>query len=422
MVAATGVTLNRLTCRARCGLRNRRDGSARYFSEGLITVATQDFKIRPIDSKADRKKFVELPFRLYANDPNWVPPLKGEALGLVTPAKNGWFSHAKAQLFLAERDGTVVGRVSAHIDTLALEMPGNQGFGPGCGQFGLLEAENQQIATALIDTAEGWLREQGMNRVLGPISMSIWEEPGLLIEGYDHPPTIMMGHAKPEYRGWIESAGYHPVKQLLCYDLDIRNEFPPIVQRIIKSGEKNPRIVVREVDKSKFDQEAAIILAILNDAWSDNWGFVPLTPPEIKDVGVKLKPIVFNDLIRIAELDGRPVAFMITLPDLNEAITPFKGNLFPFNVFKLLWWLRKPKVKTMRVPLMGVVKELQASRMASQLAFMMIEYIRRTSVANYGATRSEIGWILDDNQGMRSIAETINCKINKVYQVYEKTL
>ena len=194
------------------------------------------------------------------------------------------------------------------------------------------------------------------------------------------------------------------------------------MKRIIQSGERNPRIVVREVDKSKFKEEAAIILAILNDAWSDNWGFVPLTEPEIDDVGVKLKPIVFNDLIRIAELDGKPVAFMITLPDLNEAIAPLKGNLLPFGWAKLLLWLRRPKVRTMRVPLMGVVKELQSSRMASQLAFMMIEYIRRAAVTRYGASRGEIGWILDDNQGMRSIAETIESHVNKVYQVYEKAL
>jgi GNAT superfamily N-acetyltransferase len=383
---------------------------------------SQTVTVRPITTKADKKAFVNLPFRLYAEDPAWVPPLKDESMGLITPGKNPFFEHAEAQLFLAERDGEVVGRISASIDHAWTPMPADKGGGADSGNWGYLDAEDQEVARLLIAKAEDWLRDHGVKRSIGPISMSIWEEPGLLIEGYDHPPTIMMGHAKPEYRGWIEGAGYHPVKQLLCYDLDIRNEFPPIVQRIIKSGEKNPRIVVREVDKTKFDQEAAIILAILNDAWSDNWGFVPLTPPEIKDVGVKLKPIVFNDLIRIAELDGRPVAFMITLPDLNEAITPFKGNLFPFNVFKLLWWLRKPKVRTMRVPLMGVVKELQSSRMASQLAFMMIEYIRRTSVANYGSTRSEIGWILDDNQGMRSIAETINCEINKVYQVYEKAL
>ncbi|WP_010215724.1 GNAT family N-acetyltransferase [Sphingomonas sp. PAMC 26621] len=385
-------------------------------------MANSALVIRPIISKADRKRFVDLPFRLYKGDPNWIPPLKGEALGLITPAKNGWFSHAEAQLFLAERDGKVVGRISAHIDTLALTMSPAQGFGPGCGQFGLLDSEDGIVARALIEAAEGWLRHKGMTRVLGPISMSVWEEPGLLVDGYDHPPTIMMGHAKPEYRDWIENAGYKRVKELLTYELDITLPFPPLLQRIIASGENNPRIRIREVDKTRFDEEAAIILAILNDAWSDNWGFVPLTPPEIKDVGVKLKPIVFNDLIRIAEVDGRPVAFMITLPDLNEAIAPLKGNLLPFGWAKLLLWLRKPKVKTMRVPLMGVLKELQSSRMASQLAFMMIEYIKRASVANYGATRGEIGWILEDNQGMRSIADAIGCDVNKRYWIYEKTL
>jgi GNAT superfamily N-acetyltransferase len=383
---------------------------------------TASLSVRPVVSKRDRKAFVDLPFRLYCDDPNWVPPLRGEALGLITPEKNGWYSHAKAQLFLAERGGTIVGRISAHIDTLALEMPASRGFGPGSGQWGLMDAEDEGVFRALLDRAEQWLREQGVTRALGPISQSIWEEPGLLIEGYDHPPTIMMGHDKPEYRGWIEAAGYAPVKQLLTYDLDITKQFPPLVQRIVASGEKNPRIRVRQVDKTRFDEEAAIILAILNDAWSDNWGFVPLTPPEIRDVGVKLKPIVFNDLIRIAEVDGRPVAFMITLPDLNEPLAGLGGSLFPFGWAKLLWFLRRPKVRTVRVPLMGVVKELQASRLASQLAFMLIEYIRRASVANYGASRGEIGWILEDNQGMRSIAETIGCTVNKLYQIYEKEL
>ena len=380
------------------------------------------FTIRPVETQRDRKTFVDFPFSLYKGDPNWVPPLKGEALGLITPAKNGWYSHAKAQLFLAEQDGRVVGRISAHIDTLALEAPAAQGFGPGTGFWGLMEAEREEVFTALLARAEDWLRGEGMTRAIGPVSQSIWEEPGLLTQGFDHPPTVMMGHARPEYQAWVERAGYAQVKQLFTYELDITQEFPPIVKRIIQSGEKNPRIRVREVDKRKFEEEAAIILAILNDAWSDNWGFIPLTPPEIKDVGVKLKPIVFNDLIRIAELDGRPVAFMITLPDLNEAIKPLNGSLLPFGWAKLLLWLRKPKVRTMRVPLMGVVKELQSSRMASQLAFMMIEYIRRASVEVYGASRGEIGWILDDNQGMRSIAETIQSRVNKTYTVYARAL
>ncbi|MGK6325051.1 N-acetyltransferase [Sphingomonas sp. DT-51] len=381
-----------------------------------------DLSLTPVTTKRERKAFVDLPFRLYQDDPYWVPPLKGEALGLITPEKNGWFSHAKAQLFLAHRGGRVVGRISAHIDTLALEMPAAQGFGPGVGQWGLMDAEDEGVFTALLARAEAWLREHGMTRALGPISMSIWEEPGLLIQGFEQAPTVMMGHHKREYREWIERAGYHPVKQLQTYELDITQEFPPIVKRIIRSGENNKSIVVREVDKRRFDEEAAIILEILNDAWADNWGFVPLTPPEIKDVGVKLKPIVFNDLIRIAEVDGKPVAFMITLPDLNEAIRPLNGSLLPFGWAKLLLWLRKPRVRTMRVPLMGVRKELQSSRLASQLAFMMIEAIRKASVANYGASRGEIGWILDDNQGMNSIATAIESRVNKVYQVYERTL
>ncbi|MBA16836.1 MAG: N-acetyltransferase [Sphingomonas sp.] len=378
--------------------------------------------VRPVSGKRDIKSFIDLAFRLNAGDPNWVPPLKSEVAGTIDPKKNGWFSHAEGQLFLAERDGKTVGRISAHIDTLALEMPADQGFGPGTGFWGLLEAEDESTAHALIAQAESWLGAKGMTRALGPVSLSIWEEPGLLVLGHDHAPTVMMGHHAPHYREWIEHAGYAPAKKLLTYELDVRKEFPPVIQRIIASGEKNARIRIRMVDKSKFDEEAAIILTILNDAWSDNWGFIPLTQPEIDDVGKKLKPIVFNDLIRIAELDGEPVAFMITLPDLNEAIAPLKGNLFPFGWAKLLWWLRAPKVRTMRVPLMGVVKRLQSSRMASQLAFMMIEYIRRSAVEVYGASRGEIGWILDDNQGMIAIADAINSHVNREYLIYQKSL
>jgi GNAT superfamily N-acetyltransferase len=385
-------------------------------------LAIPSLTIRPVDGKTDTRDFIELAYRLNRGDPNWVPPLRSEVAGTISPKKNGWFSHAEAQLFLAERDGRIAGRISAHIDRLALEMPPEQGFGPGTGFWGLFEAEDAAVARALIDTAEDWLRKKGMTRAIGPVSLSIWEEPGLLIKGHDHPPTVMMGHHKAEYQGWIEAAGYGPAKQLLTYELDVTKPFPPLVQRIVAMGEKSERIRIRTVDKSRFAEEAAIILAILNDAWSDNWGFVPLTPPEIDDVGKKLKPIVFESLIRIAELDGEPVAFMITLPDLNEAIAPLNGNLLPFGWAKLLWWLHRGKANTMRVPLMGVVKRLQGSRMASQLAFMMIEYIRRAAVEQFNATRGEIGWILDDNQGMVAIADTIESKVNKVYQIYQKQL
>ena len=381
-----------------------------------------DIVISPVVGKADKQAFIDLPWTIYANDPNWVAPLKGEARDLITPGKNPFFEHARAAYFLSRRGGEVTGRISAHYDELALSMPPEQGMGPGTGNFGLFDAKDADSAAALIATAEQWLRDQGMTRVLGPISLSIWEEPGLLVQGFDHPPTVMMGHDRPEYQAWIEGAGYTIAKVLNTYDLDISKPFSPLLQRIIASGEKSPRIVIRRVDKSKFDAEAAIILNILNDAWGKNWGFVPITDEEIVFTGKKLKPLVFEDLIRIAEVDGEPVAFMMTLPDFNEPLLPLKGSLFPFGWIKLLRWLRKPQARTMRVPLMGVVQRLQSSRLASQLAFMMIEFIRRDAITKYGSTRGELGWILEDNQGMVAIADAIGSKVNKVYNIYEKAL
>ena len=381
-----------------------------------------DIQIYPVATKADENDFIELPYRLYAGDPHWVPPLRSDVRELLDAKKNPFFDHARLQLFLARENGSVVGRISAHIDELALAQPAEQGMGPGTGNFGMYEAESREIGDALIAAAEDWLRDQGMTRSLGPLSLSIWDEPGLLTKGHDHSPTVMMGHHKAEYQDWIEAAGYQPVKHLSTWELDIAQQFPPLINRIIQSGERSSRIVVRKVDKSKFAEEAATILSILNDAWSDNWGFVPLTDREIAYAGKKLKPIVKEDLIRIAELEGKPVAFMMTLPDLNEPLKDLNGSLWPLGWAKLLLWLRNPQVRTMRVPLMGVLKEHQGSRLASQLAFMMIEYIRRASVDHYGASRGEIGWILDDNQGMIAIADAIESNINRCYTIYEKTL
>jgi hypothetical protein len=392
------------------------------WSRGYDAGMTSPISLRPVEDAADRKAFVDLAYELNRDDPNWIPPLKTEVHGLIDPRTNPWFEHAEARLFLAERDGRVVGRISAQVDEQVLAMPEAQGGGPGTGHWGMLEAADQAVAHELIARAEDFLRGRRCQRALGPFSLSIWDEPGLLVQGHDHPPTVMMGHNKPAYREWIEAAGYRGVKDLYTYELDITQDMPKLVQRIVSSGEKNERIRIRKVDKKRFDEEAALILGILNDAWSDNWGFVPLSDEEIAYAGKKLRPIVFEDLIRVAEVEGEPVAFMITLPDLNELTRDLNGRLFPFGWAKLLLRLRAPKVRTMRVPLMGVVKRLQSSRLASQLAFMMIEYTRRDAIAHYGASRGEIGWVLEDNQGMRAIAETIESRINRVYRIYEKAI
>ena len=223
----------------------------------------------------------------------------------------------------------------------------------------------------------------------------------------------------------FEGAGYGLAKRLYTYDLDIHPDFPPLIQRIIASGEKNERIRIREVSLKHFDRDVGIICHILNDAWSDNWGFVPFTPSEIAYTAKSLKPLVKPDLIRIAEYDGEPVAFMMTLPDFNQVLRRANrpdGKPSLLGWLKIALWLRKPRPADMRVPLMGVLKKLQSSRMASQLAFMMIEMIRVNARDHYGFTRGEIGWILEDNQGMVAIADAIGSKMNKEYTIYEKAL
>ena len=380
-------------------------------------MSSNALTIRPVCSKKDKKQFVDFAWEVYKGDPAWVPPLKDEVHGLITPGKNPWFEHAKAEFWLAERGSRVVGRISAQVDELVQEH-----MGKGIGNWGFLDALDEEAAHLLIKTAEDWLRQQGMTRALGPISLSIWDEPGLEIEGFAQDPTAMMGHHKPEYRGWIEHAGYEKAKDLLTYEVDIKHWDDPKINRLIAMGEKNPHIRIRMVDKRKFNEEARIILNILNDAWSNNWGYVPLTEAEIAYAGKKLKPIIYNELVRVAELDGEPVAFMITIPDINELIKDLNGELFPFNFIKLLWRLRNPRTRRSRVPLMGVAKKLHHSRMASMLAFMLIEYTRRDCVGKFGINIGEFGWILEDNKWMLSIAELPSAHVNHRYRIFQKAL
>jgi len=388
-------------------------------------VSASEITIVPISDAAGRARFVDYAYRVNASDTNWVPNLRSEEIAKFTPGRNPFFEHARAQLFLAIREGRTVGRICAHIDELALAQPPEQGMGPGTGMWGAIEAEDGQAARALIAAAEEWLRARGMTRVLAPMNLSVWEEPGLLVQGHDHPPMVMMGHHPARYQAWIEGAGYALAKRLFTYDLDVRKDFPSLIQRIVASGEKNPRIRVRMAEMAHFEREVAIICHILNDAWSDNWGFVPFTPAEIVHTAKALKPLVHPILIRIAELDGEPVAFMLTLPDLNEALGRFNrrnGRPSPLGWLRLLLWLRKPRKAGMRVPLMGVIGRHRSSRLASQLAFMMIEAIRRDATAKFGSRRGEIGWILEDNQGMVAIADAIGSEINRQYNIYEKPL
>ncbi len=378
--------------------------------------------IHTVATKADKRAFIDFAYTHYARNPNWVPPLRQDIEFLLDEVKNPWFDHGEAQLFLAKRAGRVVGRISAHIDHLALAQPVEQGFGPGTGFWGLFEAEDAQVAAALLAHAQSALIAKGMTKMVGPVSLSMWDEPGLLVQGHDHPSTVMMGYSDAAYQQWVEAAGHVGIEDLYNYAIVIKDGFPELVNRMVAAGEKSSRIRLRNVDKSRFDEEAALIMDILNDAWSDNWGFVPFTDREIAVAGKKLKPIVREDLILIAEVDGEAVAFMMTVPNMNEQLIHYGGSLFPFNWAKLLWWLRMPKARIMRVPLMGVRKKHQSSRIASQLAMMLVERIRRSAVNLYGSTHGDFGWVLASNGPMRSIGEAVGGKVDKIYRVYQKSL
>lgn len=374
--------------------------------------------IAPVETRSDRRQFVDLAWTLFADDPMWRPPLKSEVHALIGGAKsNPWFLHGKAAFFLARRDGEVVGRISAQVCELVQERR------PGLGQWGFFDCiDDPQVAAALIAAAEDWLRAQGMTHAQGPISLSIWDEPGLLVSGFETPPRVMMGHHLPWMERHVLAAGYVGVKDLHAWTLRVDRGFPEAVNRIVELGERNAKIRIREVDLRHFDREARIILDILNQAWGQNWGFVPLTDAEVAFVGKKLKPIVYPHLVRIAEYEGEPVAFMITLPDINELTRDIDGRLLPFGWAKLLWRLRNPRTDWFRVPLMGVVPRLQGTRAASLMAFMMIEYSRREAAGRHGARFAEIGWVLDDNAPMISIAHAIESHVEKTYRIYERNL
>ncbi len=374
--------------------------------------------ISPVGSKADRRAFIDLPWTLYANDPNWRPPLKADVKELINPTgPNPWFQHGKAEFFLAKREGKVVGRISAQVCQLVQERR------PGLGQWGLFETiDDPEVAQALIATAEGWLRQQGMTQAQGPISISTWDEPGLLVQGFDRPPRVMMGHHLPYYEAHILAAGYAGVKDLQAWSVAVADGFPEIVNRIVAAGEKNSRIRIRQLDMSRYEADAAILLDILNEAWSENWGYVPLTDSEKRYITKKLKPLAYPHLVQIAEYEGEPAAFMISMPDLNQLTQDLDGRLLPFGWAKLLLRLRNPQIDWFRVPLMGVRRKLQATRTASMLAFMMIEYTRRAAVPKNNAKFAEVGWILEDNGPMLSIAKAIEAEVTSVYRIFERPL
>jgi hypothetical protein len=332
-------------------------------------------------------------------------------------AKNPYFQHAQAEYFLAERDGQTVGRISAQYCELAQRQ-----HGAGTGQFGFFECEaSQETCDALIRAAESWLRDKGARRVLGPLSLSINDEVGVLIEGYHRPPAVFMGHHLPYYDDLLLAAGFQKAMDLYAYHLDLRIPYPPRLQRIVDRAARDQKIQLRPLGRKNFRQELLGLLRLFNEAWADNWGYVPLTPAEANHLVDTIRPLIGKDSIVLTEIDGEAAGFMVVLPDLNELIGDLDGRMLPTNWLRLLWRLRYARPTSVRVPLLGIQQKHQSTRTGAAIAFSMIDRCRQTWLAK-GATHCEMSWILETNAPMRGMLEAMGPQRDKTYRVYSKSL
>ncbi len=370
--------------------------------------------VRPVMSYRDMGKFIEVPWRIYANDPMWVPPLRLERRFHFSRF-NPFFKHGEWQAWVAYQNDRPVGRISAQIDSLHRAR-----YGENTGHFGLLECiDSSDVFAALMLHAEAWLASRQTYHVSGPFNLSINQECGILVDGFDSPPVVMMPHSPPWYGRLLEEQNYLPIKDLLAYWVNVEFEMPHVMQTLINKF--SSQIHLRPLRRNKFNEEMEILRDIFNDAWSDNWGFIPFTEAEFEELGNSLRLLLPDDFIQIAEVNGKPAAFMVVLPNLNEVLTELNGRLFPFGWLKLIRRIRNREIRTGRIPLMGVRKQFRGTPLGIALACLVIEAPRKAGLA-YGIRDVEMSWILEDNMAMRGILDSIGSKQYKRYRIYGKTL
>lgn len=367
--------------------------------------------ITAVSTPAELDRFIHLPARINAADPNYVVQLTMERREALSPKKNPYFEHAEAQFWLARRGGEDVGRISAQIDRLVAA---------DIGHFGMVCAiDDAAVFAALFEAAEAWLTARGRTRILGPFNLSINEETGLLVEGFDTPPMLLMGHDARYVAGRIEALGYAKAMDVIAYLFDVNNPFPRAAQRLLAKP-LPPGMTVRKLDTQRYREEFDTVTAIFNDAWAGNWGFIPFTEAEIAHMAKAMKPVIKADWVSIVELDGEAIGFGITLPNVNELIADFGGSLLPFNWAKLLLRLKRG-ARTARVPLMGIRRKYHGSLIGAAAMFHIVDRMR-AAVRDDGVGQVELSWILENNTPMRNVIAAVGGKPYKTYRVYEKAL
>jgi hypothetical protein len=373
--------------------------------------------VAPVEGRGDLDRFIRLPARLYGGWKGFVAPLVLERRDVLRQDKNPYFRHGTAQYWLAWRGGRPVGRISAQVDQLYLERHGSD-----AGHFGFLDAEDDpEVFRALVSTAEQWLAARGMRRLLGPFNLSSNEECGLLIDGFEAPPMMMMGFSPPYAAPHLAALGFRKAKDLVAYDRAVATPLPPGARRIAAKMAASDRVVIRPLDMSRYDDELKSVIEIFNDAWSENWGFIPFTEAEMRHAARSMRPLIRPDFVWLGEVDGEIACMIVCLPNLDEAIAGLNGSVLPFGWAKLLWRLKIAGLKTGRILLMGLRKRHHRSALGTVLLYGLFDRLQ-AGMVRAGYERVELSWILEDNLAIRRVVEDLGACVYKTYRIYEKEI
>ena len=374
---------------------------------------TGDLSIRAVEGARGRRDWLAVPQRVFGDDPFWIRPLDKIELDRISPRHNPFFGFGEEGLFVAYRGDMPVGRISAQINRRHLER-----YGDATGHFGFFDSvDDAAVARALFETARTWLKARGMTRMVGPCSFSINEDIGLLVAGFDTTPAVLCSHARSHQGRLVEACGLRKAMDLFAYRARLE-EIPPEIERLANLMSYRGQLRVRHLDLRNYAREGGIIFDIFNDAWSENWGFVPFSAAEIEKIISDTRPIMRGKFGRIIEVDGEPAAMILALPDLNRVIAPFGGRLLPFNWIRLVDAVRRDRWTSARVPLMGVRKKYRRSPLAAGLLSVMIWEMLGLA-RSYDLDWIEFSWILETNGPMVRVAELAAGLPSRTYRVYE---
>jgi hypothetical protein len=373
-------------------------------------------EIRKHTPGRDLDDFIRAAHVVFEGDPNWVPPLELMIREQLDPKKNPFFEHGEGALFTAWKDGKLAGRISAQLDQEHLKR-----YSDATGFFGFFDTlDDPEVARALLDAAAAWLREHGLRRMRGPLSLSINEEVGLLVEGFDTPPMVLMSHSRPYQGALAEACGLEKAKDVLAWRYVV-TDLPPRAAKAREDIGQLKEVRLRTANRKNLDAELRMVLEIQDDAWRENWGHVSLTPGEIKAATDMLKLVINEKLAIMAEIDGKPAGMCIALPNLNEAIADLGGKIFPLGWAKLLWRVKVGHPKTARLCLLGIKKEYRSVKRYGGLALAMIAEIAVRG-REIGIEWGELSWTLEDNYPVNLAIKVMKGELYKRYRLYEKAL